>query len=118
MRRAGNVVLASDDAVTTDRGYQIEQRVAPIPALANVAAAVGAVTVERDPDGAVRRAAASLDQELYRAQKWSDAEHAFRDALGLDGADGPSRVFAERCARYAVAPPPQPWNGVYVMTTK
>jgi adenylate cyclase len=55
---------------------------------------------------------------LYRTQKWQQAEQAFRDALAIDHADAPSRVFAERCARYAVAPPPQPWNGVYVMTTK
>ena len=31
MREAGNVVLAGDRAITTDRGYKMEQRVKPLP---------------------------------------------------------------------------------------
>ena len=55
---------------------------------------------------------------LYRARKWHEAAGAFHAALGVDSADGPSRVFAERCAHYADAPPAGSWDGVYVMTTK
>ena len=36
VRRAGNVILANDRASTTDRGYQIDQWVEPLPALATV----------------------------------------------------------------------------------
>jgi adenylate cyclase len=61
VRRAGNVILASDRALTVDRGYQIEQWVEPLPSLAAAAAAVGAVGVERDPDGVIRRAANTID---------------------------------------------------------
>jgi adenylate cyclase len=61
VRRAGNVILASDRAVTTDRGYQIEQWVEPLPMLARRAASVAAVVVEPDPDGVVRRAATTID---------------------------------------------------------
>ena len=61
VRRAGNVVLASDRAATTDRGYQIEQWVEPLPLLAEAAATVAAAGVERDPDGVIRRAAGAID---------------------------------------------------------
>jgi adenylate cyclase len=57
VRRAGNVVLASDRAITTDRGYKLEQRVDPIEPLAEGAAAVAGVSMEREPDGVIRRAA-------------------------------------------------------------
>ena len=55
---------------------------------------------------------------LYRAQRWREAAEAFTAALAISPGDPPSRLFADRCARYVIAPPPQPWNGVYVMTTK
>ena len=55
---------------------------------------------------------------LYRARKWNEAAGAFQAALDVDSADGPSRVFAGRCAHYADAPPAESWDGVYVMTTK
>jgi adenylate cyclase len=61
VRRAGNVVLASDRAITTDRGYEIAQWVEPLPQLAQGAAAVAAVGVDRDPDGVIRRIVATLD---------------------------------------------------------
>ena len=61
VRRAGNVVLASDRAETTDRGYRIDQWVEPLPLFADAAAAVAAAGVERDPDGVIRRAAGAID---------------------------------------------------------
>jgi adenylate cyclase len=54
----------------------------------------------------------------YRARQWRDAGRAFQAALAIDGGDGPSRVFLERCVRYTDAPPPEAWDGVHVMTTK
>ena len=61
VRRAGNVVLASDRALTTDRRYEIAQWVEPLPSLAQAAVAVAAVGVDRDPDGVIRRSAATID---------------------------------------------------------
>jgi adenylate cyclase len=54
----------------------------------------------------------------YRARRWAEAETAFRSALDARPDDGPSRTFLARCARYAVSPPPEPWDGVYEMQTK
>jgi adenylate cyclase len=59
--RAGNVVLASDRAITTDRGYEIAQWVEPLPPLARAAAAVAAVGVDQDPDGVIRRVNLTID---------------------------------------------------------
>jgi adenylate cyclase len=61
IREAGNVVLASDRALTTDRAYQIEQWMEPLPIFASAAAAVAAVSVERDPDGVIRRLPSAID---------------------------------------------------------
>jgi adenylate cyclase len=59
--QAGNVVLASDRAITTDRGYEIAQWVEPLPPLQRAAAAVAAVGVDRDPDGVIRRAVTTIE---------------------------------------------------------
>ena len=55
VRRAGNVVLASDRALTTDRRYEIAQWVEPLPSLAQAAVAVAAVGVDRDGKTGARR---------------------------------------------------------------
>jgi adenylate cyclase len=61
VRRGGNVILASDRSVTTDRGYRLEQWVDPLPDLAGSAAAVAAVSTDRDPDNTIRRAPTHVD---------------------------------------------------------
>lgn len=50
---------------------------------------------------------------LYRAQKFNDAIEIW-DSLD----DGPSRVMAERARMFLQSPPPQPWDGGWVMTSK
>jgi adenylate cyclase len=54
---------------------------------------------------------------LYRAQRWSEAARAFDQALEIDGEDGPSRVFADRCALYR-RQAPEAWDGVHAMRFK
>lgn len=61
VRRAGNVVLGSDLAPIEDRNYSVTVWSDPIPPLAQAAAAVAAVSVPLDPDGAMRRAAFSVE---------------------------------------------------------
>jgi adenylate cyclase len=61
IREAGNVVLASDRAMTSDRAYDLEQWMEPLPIFARAAASVAAVSVEHDPDGVIRRMPWSID---------------------------------------------------------
>jgi adenylate cyclase len=56
---------------------------------------------------------------LYRERKWKEAATTFRSILEqLDPADGPSRTLLDRCTHLAQDPPQEPWDGVYVMSTK
>lgn len=56
--------------------------------------------------------------EQYQARKWEEAIGFFRQALGLDSGDSPSRIYLERCARLIQEPPPADWDGVFTMRTK
>jgi adenylate cyclase len=56
--------------------------------------------------------------QLYRAQEFEDAAAAFREVLAHVPNDGPCTMYLERCDELVAAPPPQDWDGVYVMTHK
>jgi adenylate cyclase len=57
--------------------------------------------------------------ELYRARRFAEARDLFLESLEkLGGSDGPSEIFTGRSQRYALAPPPETWDGVYEMTGK
>ena len=55
---------------------------------------------------------------LYKERKFAEARQLFAEALALDGTDGPSKVFEARCRYYIENPPPEGWDGVFVMKTK
>lgn len=55
---------------------------------------------------------------LYREKKWDEAIAVFKQALEIDPDDGPSKTYIERCEDFKVLPPPEPWDGVFVMKTK
>jgi adenylate cyclase len=61
---------------------------------------------------------AALD--LYRAQRFAEAEEYWRVRLTHPTIVGPSPplVMAERAAEYRESPPPADWDGVFVKTTK
>jgi tetratricopeptide (TPR) repeat protein len=54
----------------------------------------------------------------YKLMNFEDALSSFERALEVDPEDGPSRVYAERCRYYIENPPPEDWDGVFVMQTK
>ena len=56
--------------------------------------------------------------ELYRNKKFSESIKAFEKALEFKPEDGPSAMYIQRCKDYIKNPPPEKWDGVYVMTTK
>jgi adenylate cyclase len=56
--------------------------------------------------------------KMYRKKEWQKAIELFRKALNQDPHDGPSLTYIERCKGYIQDPPPENWDGVYVLTAK
>lgn len=56
--------------------------------------------------------------EFYHQKKFSEALAAFNKALDLNPADGPSRLYIERCNEFIASAPPEEWDGVFIMKTK
>jgi tetratricopeptide (TPR) repeat protein len=60
----------------------------------------------------------NLGLTAYKQRKWEEAIKAFEKALQIDSSDGPSAVYLERSKEYRTNPPPDDWDGVFVMKTK
>lgn len=56
--------------------------------------------------------------DLYHAQKFNEAKEKFLEALAARPGDPVSELYVERCDEYLQEPPPENWDGVYVMKTK
>jgi adenylate cyclase len=56
--------------------------------------------------------------DAYRNQNWEEAAGFFKEALNLSPDDGPSKTMLLRCNEYKINPPPEDWNGSFVMSTK
>jgi hypothetical protein len=54
----------------------------------------------------------------YKLMKFGVAKDLFSKALKVDPEDGPSKVYFARCKHYLQNPPPEDWDGVFVMKTK
>ncbi len=54
----------------------------------------------------------------YKLMEFSDAMQLFAQALKVDPNDGPSKVYYARCKHYLQNPPPDDWDGVFVMQSK
>jgi hypothetical protein len=54
----------------------------------------------------------------YKLMEFDEAQRFFAQALKIDPDDGPSKVYYARCKLYIDSPPPEDWDGVFVMTTK
>ncbi len=57
-------------------------------------------------------------RRLYKLMQFEDARKEFALALKTDPEDGPSKVYFARCKHYIETPPPEDWDGVFVMQTK
>jgi tetratricopeptide (TPR) repeat protein len=57
-------------------------------------------------------------RKYYKIREFEKARGFFQEALQVDPADGPSKIYAERCRDLSQNPPPKDWDGVYVMKTK
>lgn len=56
--------------------------------------------------------------DAYHASDWAAAAGLFDRVQELAGGDGPSRVLAERCRRFAGQGVPADWTGVWIMHDK
>jgi adenylate cyclase len=54
----------------------------------------------------------------YRARDWEKSEAAFNVVNAAAGEDPPSQVYAERIAHMRKYPPPDDWDGVWVLEEK
>lgn len=57
-------------------------------------------------------------RKAYKLMQFDAAQKLFAEALKIDPEDGPSKVYYLRCKHYIDNPPPEDWDGVFVMTTK
>ena len=60
----------------------------------------------------------SKGRKLYKLMEFDQAKEYFGQALKVDPDDGPSKVYYARCKHYIENPPPEDWDGVFVMNTK
>jgi adenylate cyclase len=74
------------------------------------------------PDSIARdaRVLAAYDrgQKHYQRRDFDDARAAFEEALGVNAKDGVARMYRERCVYFLEHPPPDEWDGVWVMKEK
>ena len=54
----------------------------------------------------------------YKMMDFVQAQACFLKALTLDPADKPSEIYEKRCKELIANPPPEDWDGVFVMKTK
>lgn len=55
---------------------------------------------------------------LYLARDWDKAIATFARVIELLPADGPSGVYSERCREFKKTPPPENWDGRYILKSK
>ena len=56
--------------------------------------------------------------KAYRNQNWDEAERLFRETLDIQPGDGPARLLLERTEMFRITPPPEEWDGSFVMKEK
>lgn len=56
--------------------------------------------------------------QCYRSRKFDDAIRAFKEALALNPNDYPPKMYIDRCELLKQTPPPDDWDGVWVMKSK
>ena len=59
-----------------------------------------------------------LAMEQYRGRRFREAHASFGEALAVRGEDKVCSMYVERCEHYQAEPPPEQWDGEWVMTEK
>lgn len=55
---------------------------------------------------------------LYRQREWTSAIEHFEKALKLKPEDYPCQIYIERSNFYQMSPPPDDWNGAFILRSK
>lgn len=55
---------------------------------------------------------------LYHEKKFEVAMKSFSQAINLNPNDMVTKLYVERCQNYLIEPPPEDWDGVFIMTSK
>jgi adenylate cyclase len=55
---------------------------------------------------------------MYRQRDWKDAWSYFEQVLKRCPDDGPSRLYINRCRYYLDHPPPEDWDGIWILEKK
>ncbi|MBI5235536.1 MAG: CHASE2 domain-containing protein [Deltaproteobacteria bacterium] len=76
------------------------------------------MAVKGDADSARLCEEFSKALAMFRAERFDEAKAAFEKVLELYPNDGPSNLYVARAGEYALNPPPEGWDGVYVAKTK
>ncbi|MFZ5950289.1 MAG: CHASE2 domain-containing protein [Candidatus Rifleibacteriota bacterium] len=56
--------------------------------------------------------------DFYINREWDQAISSFNQVLNIVPEDEPSKLFIERCNKFKIAPPPEKWDGRYILKTK
>lgn len=56
--------------------------------------------------------------QLHLERKWDEAIETFESLLKKWPDDGPSKTYISRCEEYKASPPPENWDGRYILTHK
>lgn len=60
----------------------------------------------------------SLGLNLYRQKRFEEAIGRFNEAITIEPDDQPSKLYIDRSRLYITNPPPDDWNGVFILKTK
>ncbi len=72
-----------------------------------------------EPEGWFERKAMYDDAiQLHLERKWDEAIAKFEAVLSKYPDDGPSKTYITRCKEYKDNPPPEGWDGRYILTHK
>lgn len=70
------------------------------------------------PDWSERVALYDSAIQLHLERKWDEAIATFKSVLQRWPDDGPSHTYISRCHEYKENPPPEGWDGRYILTHK
>jgi adenylate cyclase len=56
--------------------------------------------------------------KLYRLRQWEEAIAYMQQAFSFDDTCYAAQIYSERASLYKLTPPPDDWNGIFVMTSK